>query len=71
MVIHMKDPAIRATAVAIALTSNVLVTTLIILGALALLLLAGIALPAVWSARPSRRQAAAEVLDQILINLRR
>jgi hypothetical protein len=71
MVIHVKDPAIRATAVAIALTSNVLVTTLIILGALALPLLAGIALPAVWSAKPSRRQAAAKVLDQILINLSR
>jgi hypothetical protein len=35
--------------------------------ALVLLVYAGIALPAVWSAKPARRKAAAVVLRQILI----
>jgi len=34
--------------------------------ALVLLVYAGIALPAIWSAKPARRKAAAPVLRQIL-----
>lgn len=41
------------------------------LGVLALLVYAGVVLPAVWSAKPARRKAAAEVLRQILAILRR
>jgi hypothetical protein len=41
------------------------------LAALVMLIYAGIALPAVWSAKPARRKAAAEVLRQILGVLRR
>ncbi len=36
------------------------------IAALALLVYIGIALPAVWSAKPTRRQAAAEVLRQVI-----
>jgi hypothetical protein len=36
------------------------------IGVLTLLVYAGVALPAVWSAKPARRKAAAEVLRQIL-----
>jgi hypothetical protein len=39
-------------------------------GIFALLVYAGIALPAVWSAKPARRKAAAEVLGQILDTFR-
>jgi hypothetical protein len=38
---------------------------------LALLVYVGVVLPAVWSAKPARRQAAAAVLRQILVTLRR
>ncbi|PAZ16215.1 hypothetical protein CLM62_09495 [Streptomyces sp. SA15] len=38
--------------------------------ALCLLVFAGVALPAVWSAQPTRRQAAAAVLAQLLTALR-
>ena len=41
------------------------------IGVLALLIYAGVALPAVWSAKPARRKAAAEVLRQILAIFRR
>lgn len=44
--------------------------SLVVLGSgvavLALLIYAGIALPAVWSAKPGRREAAAAVLREIL-----
>jgi hypothetical protein len=40
-------------------------------GVLALLVYAGVALPAVWSAKPARRTAAAAVLRQILAILHR
>jgi hypothetical protein len=39
-------------------------------GMLTLLIYAGIALPAVWSAKPARRKAAADVLRQILATFR-
>jgi hypothetical protein len=38
---------------------------------LVLLVYAGVALPAVWSAKPARRKAAAAVLRDILASLRR
>ena len=41
------------------------------LGVLALLVYAGVVLPAVWSAKPARRKAAAAVLRQILDVIRR
>jgi hypothetical protein len=41
------------------------------IGALALLVYAGIALPSVWSAKPARRKAASAILCQILATLRR
>jgi hypothetical protein len=41
------------------------------LAVLVLLIYVGIALPAVWSAKPGRRKAAADVLRQILGALRR
>ncbi len=41
------------------------------LAVLVLLIYFGIALPAVWSAKPARRKAAADVLRQILAVLRR
>lgn len=40
------------------------------LAGLVLLIYVGIALPAVWSAKPTRRKAAADVLRQILSILR-
>jgi hypothetical protein len=41
------------------------------IGVLAVLVYAGVVLPAVWSVKPARRKAAAQVLDQILSLLRR
>ena len=41
------------------------------LAVLVLLVYAGIALPAVWSTKPARRRAAADVLRQILGAIRR
>lgn len=55
-----------AVAVAAALPVHLLIIVTVSTGILALLVYAGIALPAVWSARPTRRKAAAEVLRQIL-----
>lgn len=58
----------RAITAALAVTLPVHV--LLILGsgiaALVLLVFLGIALPAIWSAKPARRKAAAAVLRQIL-----
>jgi hypothetical protein len=41
------------------------------LGGLALLVYAGVVLPAVWSAKPARRKAAVAVLHQIFSVFRR
>jgi hypothetical protein len=57
--------AIRA-AVAVTLQVHLLLILSGGLAALALLIYFGIALPAVWSAKPARRKAAADVLRQIL-----
>jgi hypothetical protein len=68
---------IRASGVAAAMTAAGLLplhAPLVVaggIGVLALLVYAGIALPAVWSAKPARRKAAAAVLRQILDILRR
>jgi hypothetical protein len=63
----MNDYARETTAV---LAVTLPVHTLLILSseaaALVLLVYAGIALPAIWSAKPARRRAAAAVLRQIL-----
>jgi hypothetical protein len=48
------------------LPPHVMLTVIICADVLVLLLYAGIALPAVWSAKPARRKAAAEILRQIL-----
>jgi hypothetical protein len=65
----MKAPA-RAIAAVAAVTVTLPAQVLLILSgqlaALALLVYLGIALPAVWSAKPARRKAAADVLRQIL-----
>lgn len=50
----------------VALPLYVLLALVISAGVLALLVYGGIALPAVWSAKPARRKAAADVLRQIL-----
>jgi hypothetical protein len=64
-----------AVGVAAQLTASLPTRTLLILatgaGMFVLLLYVGIALPAVWSAKPARRKAAAEVLRQILAIFRR
>lgn len=48
------------------LPPHILLTVVICASVLALLLYAGIVLPAVWSAKPARRKAAADILRQIL-----
>ncbi|HEY6789333.1 MAG TPA: hypothetical protein VI365_18675 [Trebonia sp.] len=59
-----------ARAVTAALTVTLPVHVLLILSsgvaALVLLVYIGIALPAIWSAKPARRKAAAAVLRQVL-----
>lgn len=55
-----------AIAVTAVLPLHVLVIAAVCAGVIVLLVYAGIALPAVWSARPARRTAAAEVLRQVL-----
>jgi hypothetical protein len=59
-----------ARAITVALTVTLPVHMLLVLGsgiaALILLAYIGIALPAVWSAKPARRRAAAALLRQIL-----
>jgi hypothetical protein len=54
------------TAVAVTLPAPVLLILSSGMAALVLLVYIGIALPAVWSAKPARRKAAADVLRQIL-----
>lgn len=67
----MNTPRIRpAVLVASALPLHVVLIAAVCAGALALFVYAGIALPAVWSAKPARRKAAAEVLRQILAVIR-
>jgi hypothetical protein len=68
----MKIPASRVTTVvlAVALPIHVLLFFVVGVGVLILLVYAGLALPAVWSAKSSRRRAAAEVLRQILATFR-
>lgn len=56
---------------AAALPAHALLILAISIGVLGLLVYAGVALPAVWSAKPARRKAAAEVLRQILAIFRR
>lgn len=58
----------RAAAAAVITTLPVHVLLFLVAGAAVIILLvyAGIALPAVWSAKPARRKAAAAVLRQIL-----
>lgn len=61
----------KASARAIAVAAVTLPTQLLLIlsgemAALVLLVYIGIALPAVWSAKPARRKAAADVLRQVL-----
>jgi hypothetical protein len=73
MVGSMKT-SILSTAVAllgVALTARLVLLIAVWLIALALLTYAGIALPAIWSASPARRRAAANVLREILRTIRR
>jgi hypothetical protein len=58
----------RATAIALAviLPAHALLTLGGGLAVLVMLVYTGIALPAVWSVKPARREAAAAVLRQIL-----
>lgn len=66
---------VSACSIAAVLAAAIPFHTLLIfvagVGLLILLVYAGIALPAVWSAKPARRKAAAAVLRQILAILRR
>jgi hypothetical protein len=55
-----------AAAIAVTLPVHALLTLVGGAAVLALLVYIGIALPAVWSAKPARRRAAAAVLHQIL-----
>jgi len=69
----MKAPDLGA-AVALsraALDPRMLQFVLVSLAVLVFLIYSGIALPAVWSAKPARRRAAADVLHQILDALHR
>lgn len=63
----MNAPA-RAITAALAVTLPVHLLLILSSGAAALVLLIyiGIALPAIWSAKPARREAAAAVLRQVL-----
>lgn len=57
----------RAIAVALTMTlpTHVLLAFGLVAAAMVLLVYIGIALPAVWSAKPARRKAAAAVLRQV------
>jgi hypothetical protein len=55
-----------AAALATCLPVNALLAISAGIAALVLLIYIGIALPAVWSTRPTRRKAAAAVLEQLL-----
>ena len=69
----MKAPTHRTTAVIIIVTfaSHTLWAVTAGLMSLAVLIYIGIALPAIWSAKPARRKAAAVILKQIFSALRR
>lgn len=58
----------RAIAAALAVTLPIHVLLILCSGAAALVLVVytGIALPAIWSAKPARRKAAAAVLRQVI-----
>lgn len=64
----MKSPArtIAAATAGVTLPAHVLLALAAAATVLALLVFAGIALPAVWSAKAARRKAAAGVLRQLL-----
>jgi hypothetical protein len=64
----LMNASIRAITAALALTlpAHVLLALSGGIAALLLLVYLGIALPAIWSANPARRKAAAAVLGQIL-----
>ena len=67
IVIPMKPSALRITAtLAATLPIHVLLISSCGMAAIFLLVYVGIVLPAVWSAKPARRKAAASVLRQIL-----
>jgi hypothetical protein len=61
----MKAPARVIAALTVTLPAHVLLTLSGGVAGLVLLVYTGIALPAVWSAKPARRKAAAVVLRQI------
>ena len=63
--------SLSAAALTATLPTHMLAIVAVSIGVLTLLVYAGIALPAVWSAKPARRKAAAEVLRQILAAFRR
>lgn len=52
-----------------AVATHQLILLLTTLGGLVFMLIAGVVLPAVWSTKSSRRQAASTVLDQLLATL--
>jgi hypothetical protein len=54
------------SAISVALPAHVLLILSGGIATLVLLVYIGIALPAVWSARPARRKAAADLLRQVL-----
>lgn len=63
----MRSPArVITAAIAVSLPAHLLLFLSSGAAAAALLIYAGIALPAVWSDKPARRKAAAAVLRQIL-----
>jgi hypothetical protein len=64
----LMNASARATATTLAVTLPAHVLLILTAGAatLALLVYIGIVLPAVWSAKPARRKAAAAVLQEIL-----
>jgi hypothetical protein len=62
----MNASTLRIAVIAAALPAHVLLILGSAAAGLALLVYIGIALPAVWSARPARRKAAATILSQIL-----
>jgi hypothetical protein len=69
----MKAPTHRTATVLVIVTlaPHGLWTVTVGLAALAVLVYAGIMLPAIWSAKPARRKAAMDVLKQIFKVLRR
>jgi hypothetical protein len=63
----MTTPRTQGAALAaVAIPLHVLLALIISAVVLVLLVFFGIALPAVWSAKPARREAAADILRQIL-----